>query len=377
MENIPPVTNALSGKSAGLLKINTAILNAAIISFLVFINIIKEFELFFGVNSAFINAINIFVVLLLLFLSGMKLSERLYPLFLIAIIILFSTFLNASNIDQGGLNTLIMSIAALVLLSIKINLDEKYFSIFLYFLSLFLLAVSYYFYFTKSQIIAPHLSFILSGPFGNQNTLAMSFTTLAILHSVFSKKTKIFYAILAILAFSVFLTQSRAGILIMVSLIIWIVRRNGFLFSSFIILFSSIFIVQMRVFERLIFRILEAGSAGRTEFWIEAIERQASSLSDFLFGFGVGVYKIGLFETTMSVHNSFLNFQLNYGILALILLVFWLFYEALFSIRNAHVRVAFFLILAYGFVETVLFSGFGILYISLIIIIISQAKAKA
>ena len=346
------------------------------------INILNESILFDLVNKGIINFIILTSIIIIYSMS--KLTKDLYLFLPLFFILLFSVFVNANQTEAGGLNTFVLFITSLPFLFIKSRkIDFYYMYRCLFTICLFFLVLIYYYYLFGLQETPEHLSFILSGPYINQNTLAMIlFSLISLLMFFYPKinkglfKSKSFILLIFFLYLSVLLTQSRSAILLSTILLLYCYRKYLIYITPVSVLLlwlMPVSLIDRSFVERASSKISEAGSSGRVDFWYKTFSDLTTNVVSFLFGIGVNNVTIKVDDISFSVHSSYVNFIANYGFLASIFMSFILIYIMYNSYKLSRLLfLIIFSILLYGAFETTLFSGYSILWLSMLFIYYSR-----
>jgi hypothetical protein len=294
--------------------------------------------------------------------------------------LLISTIINNDIIQQGGYNTLLLLFSTIILLSSDIkqinnNVLLKYIS----FISIVFIFAIYFFYFNNIQLIQLHITYVLAGPFLNQNTTAMVLLSLFVFLVFLNKKYFLVNLLIAILFISIILTQSRSAMLSAMIVYLFIYRKKILI----IILSSPILIILVALlfepfYHRMYIKMTEGGSSHRIDFWLYTISNQTNSIIHFLFGNGINTTNIQHLGHTLSVHSSYINFFANFGLITLISLLALIGYILIkiYFFNKLHF-ILLISILIHGMFETTLFLGYNIMWITFIfIVILSKTRRK-
>jgi len=324
--------------------------------------------------SSYSNYISALVMLLVI--ANSRLTFDIYKYLVVACLVFISFVVNWYEQHVGGFNATLLLILSLLFIALK-GREVKYNHIYNYTL---VLAVAFIVFILFSVLIIGDKgggSLAITGPYENQNTLAMlSFSVLVLLGLVNIKSNKLSSVadfILMLLFVVVLLTLSRAGILSSMIFLLgysWLRYRFLMLFPLLILLFSlSILLINNGHFsEYFIHRITDSSGSGRTVIWTEAAGIIFSDWCSFLFGIGVNnlFFEYGGADN-LSVHNSYLNYIANYGVFALFFLLLFIFLKV--RKVDAKNKVLFFSIasaLMYGMFETNIFVGVNSVWLVLL-----------
>ncbi|GAB1141935.1 O-antigen ligase family protein [Shewanella algae] len=348
-----------------------------LIAIIISLSIIREtvFVELFG--TTFLN------LLILAFLFLVTINSRLNKFFYIALFLvvvnLISININVNTQHPGGIITFFIYSFTLILLAVKKNsIDFILLNKLLGLVSCLFIFIVYYYYFSGLQQF--NQFFILTGPFLNQNTTAMSSLALLTLNVVTNRNKNLISSSLVFFLFIVIvMTQSRASLLaatIIITFYFWSLYR-WWVIVIYGILMTFIFsylLANPDLFSHIMARLFESGTSGRTELWFKAYNILTEDIGSFMFGVGVNnlILSYGASED-ISVHNSYINHIANYGFLSTLILVLFIFSLLLSNlVRYRQVNifvVSSFSLLLTGMFETILFSGFNPIWITLIFII--------
>lgn len=356
-------------KFSSVNKAQSFFLTSSIV-FIFLMIILRESILNNIIETTIFNFFILITVVSLLFFY-MKLTEKILIFQFLIIIVLFSTLINASNIEKGGYVTLFLFFVSLIMLSFKfVSVDIQKLNKAFLVTSLLFIIVLYTFYFLGIQLIPAHISYILAGPFVNQNTTSMILLGLFTMLVMLNSGSRLAHLLIFVLFISIFLTQSRAALFAALILFLFFYRKKILIFIPFFAILVLVFVSQVGDFsDRLLTKFSEAGTSHRVEFWLTTFSTLADSLESLLFGFGANVYRAELNGSFLSVHNSYVNFIGNYGLASFTVLVFLLTYILYDAFRYSQLLfVALLSLLFHGFWETVLFSGFSMTWMVFILL---------
>ncbi|SOB74541.1 hypothetical protein SAMN04488490_0020 [Marinobacter sp. LV10R510-11A] len=349
------------------------------IALLVFLQIVQSSIISIVVSTSFFNGISLVICFWLISL-GVKVYNDLLFIVLLSVTLIFSMLVNVSSIEQGGYNTFILFVSCLVLLSTKINkinIDVIKNKIAL--ITIIFLGAIYLFFILKIQPTPGLAVFILSGPYLNQNTTSMiCLALLVLLGSSNYRKSRFIEILMVVLFFSILLTQARAAFLCASIYLAFYFGRRALISAPIILLIITLyFLNNPESYSRVVIKLSDSGGSGRLEFWIKAFLDLTESVLPFMFGVGINQMMINLGDSTLSVHNSYINFFASYGVVALIVLLSYLFYIVSVSFRASKLLCASLIVfLLYGMFETVLFGGYEIVWIVFIILYVLRDEVK-
>ncbi len=343
-----------------------------VIIILFFLEIVRQSIFSEVVGNAVINSVIIlgFVVIII----SSKLSRSFYIFLLLLIIVLMSVLANTSVIETGGYNSLVILVSCFGMMSMRVtHFNSSRFLACMAFLTFVFLVVLYFFYFFNLQPMSDRFGFILRGPYLNQNTTAMILFSLFVILIIFNfKNSRLINLLIAIVIFSILLTQSRSAILSSFLLLFYhYFRRYKFkmIYIGLIYfgLIGSYVYSQEDILQRLIVRLTESGSSGRLQLWGEALIKITADFKSLLFGLGVNQLVMQYNASNLSVHNSYIAFFANYGLIATLTLILSIIYMLVnVSHRSFTLFVALSGILLFGLFETVLFGSFSSIWLSFI-----------
>lgn len=334
-----------------------------------FLQIISQSTLITGDYSALFNLATIFLIGICVFRDIPPKNVLSYLLLIAPILISFSFNVHEQHIG-GGNTTVILLFSTLFLFTHRVGLDLYLFYRFFKYLCFSFLSLVFMYYFFINE------SLILRGPFSNQNTTAMvAYSLLAIIcvisYQVRNKRFSGIDLIICLLFLVILLTQSRSGLiasLIFLPFYCWYRFRYFALIICGVIISSVVIILSTNeaLLQRVIIRLTDTSGSGRIQIWYEACQIIMFNVSNFLFGVGVNKlsFSYGAADA-LSVHNSYINFVLNYGVLAFFVYIFFVFVKARQALSKS---LLFFLValstLVYGLFETNLFVGFTPIWLS-------------
>jgi len=312
-------------------------------------------------------------VVLLIFSLGRKLWVKILPsIFLLICSIIFSALVNANNTSAGGLHTLIYVIALLASLSFYSDRDcFRKISLIIKFLVIFTGTISLYMYFAGKQ----EYTFCLTGPFGNPNRAGMYFLSLMLLLINWGRGNISFFVVFCFVL--ILFTLARSSLLSAFVIIILTYFKNNkkIIFTTALIIFLVyiFFFKNNALGELLLHKFIEAGSTHRTELWTEVLNETFSNAKNILFGRGSNTIILYIKDIQVSVHNSYLNFFSDYGLISFMLLIYFLF-KALLNISDESLLKSSIAILIVGLFETVLFGGISALWVTYILFYIYREE---
>lgn len=351
---------------------------------LVVILTLRESFVFFSYGTTVFNAA-ILLFLLPIFASS-RINSDFYAVFSLVLFLLISVFININYLHLGGFNTFILLLTSLPFFFLKpLSVNSKQLSKNLMVFSLVFLFVVYFYYLTGSQVILERISFILAGPYVNQNTLSMILLSLiALLLNFYNRNTvsrfkkTTFHMIIFILYLSIVLTQARAAMLSAGVLLLFYYRNKIFFVLPLLLILSfTVMYFNPDISSRLLLKLTSSSSSGRVGFWVEVITAMLGDIKAFLFGYGVNNTMMEYQGGTLSVHNSYVNFLANYGFIAFSFLIMLLLYTLYKSYQaSSLVFVSVISLLFYGLFETVLFSGYSVVWVTLLFIYYTRSEVK-
>lgn len=355
--------------------------------FFVLIFILMAAREYFAFEFLSTTVFNIAILLLMLpIYFRSKINNDFYAVLTLVLLLFIPFFINIGELHSGGFNTFILLLTLLPFVFLKpLSLNSKRLSKYLVVFSLVFLFVVYFYYLSGSQVLLERISYILAGPYVNQNTLSMFLLSLiALLFNFYNKqlgtkvKNQFFHLLVFTLYFSIVLTQARAAMLSATMLLLFYYRKKILVVAPllFVVGFTLLFF-NPNISERLILKLTNASSAGRVGFWVEVITTMLGDLKAFMFGYGVNNTMMEYQGSTLSVHNSYVNFLANYGFFTfsfLMLLLSYMLYKAYQA--SGLVFVSVFSLLFYGLFETVLFSGYSVVWVTLLFIYYSRTESK-
>jgi O-antigen ligase len=329
--------------------------------------------------------------LLLAFLPSFRISlEQLLFFIPFLISITISLIINAPYLKMSSINTYIMTISSMIILSWKgvfirgnnIKIISALIIVFVIILSLSQYLFFPFIFKTKFGAVLSRGSF---GSFINVNSAAMALFSGFIISLMVINNKKWKYIISSLLFFTIVLTGSRASLLgavvvLFIKIVNFILRAVKYYsikkltlaFCLLIIVFIMLsWEIWLPVVKNTYQRTLTSGTSHRTRMWKKIIVSTADD-NKFLFcGSGPSsivydlsadtVVRYSVTGTGLSSHNSFVHVFASYGLLGIIgvlLMIIYFFY---------HFHVDIILgILTIGFFETQLFFGSSILWSLLI-----------
>lgn len=348
-----------------------------IVSIMILLIILRESLLQESYGSTIFNVgILIGATMLVIFTKlSNKFSIIIFPLF---ITMALSVIFNSTDIDKGGYITFGLTILSFLLLFInikKVNVKKLYYYIVC--ITMAFIFVVYYYYLMGLQVIPAHIFYVLAGPFQNQNQTGMILLSLSTL-IVNLQKNRLNHIMLLLLACSVILTQSRSAMLGLVILLSFYYRKKlFFLLPVLVVLIMKVVLIYADVFERLLYKFKNGSTSHRMEFWTNALTGLQNSIGSLLFGQGVNVTTVELDGVVLSLHNSYINFVVAYGLIPSIfigILILYILYIA--KRENNLVFVTLLSFLAQGFFETSLLAGFSICWLSFILVFVFRRSYK-
>jgi len=314
----------------------------------------------------------IFLLSSYLLLFTMKFSKLIIFMFLFISSLMLSTLINHNAIEQGGYNTLVFFIVSLFLLSSIFKTIDNTQRLFKYiiFSTILFLVVIYFFYLFNFQLIPMRISYVLAGPYLNQNSTSMILLALMTLLVVLNKSTKISHLFIFMLFISIILTQARSALIAGVILLMYYYRKKLMIIIPLgLIGLFAFFSIYDKIYNRIYFKITEGGSSHRIEFWTYTISNISNDFIAFFFGNGINSTSINLLGRKLSVHSSYVNFFANYGFVSIILLVILLTYIIYDAQKYSQLlAIGLLALLIHGLFETVLFSGFSITWMTFILL---------
>jgi O-antigen ligase len=346
------------------------------------------FETIFNFPWNYLEILGLFLA----FLPFIRISPNRLLFFLpFLFVVTISVFLNSIDLKRPGINTYIVTLFVILILSWrKTLLQKKDVELIGKIIIFFVLSC------TISEYVLKYSSFRLGidfnlykasfGFFPNRNTAAMALFFSFVISPKIFKNTIFRLIILFLIFYLIVMTGSRASflgviIIIFINSVKFLFRMLDdysikkyalalfFLLIVFFIISSSYWMAEV---EKMYQRTLSGGTTHRTEIWNDVIYSTFENIKYVIFGSGPSsiAYDISAHEIIrypienigLSSHNSFVQAFAWYG-LSGIISIFILLIHLFFRIRDIGV---FWGILSIGLFETELFVGNSILW-SLII----------
>ena len=332
-------------------------------------------ESFFSSNNVNIFLLGATLIMLLVYKFN---TSRLAVSFIVVLPVLVSFVANNNAVEIGGYNTVFLYIASLLFFSLNIegvDLQRFYRGILL--LAFVYLFVNFYFYFSGKQQGIEYNYYVFSGAYVNQNIFSMGLVSLLSLIVFLGSSTKVktgfsLHVVVFILLVSILLTQARAAMLSGSIITLYLYRKRIYLF--FLIVGGVVIFIlnsNQSFYNRLYSKFTESGSGHRVEFLLNALNNLFNSMHVFFFGEGSQQVRVVTGNFTLSIHNSYMNYVMSYGVPAFLALVFFIWYVLTLSLKkNITGFVMISSLFLYGIFETVLFGSFSAIWFTLLLIFI-------
>lgn len=340
-----------------------------------------KLSIFFDDDQAWIfNGLELIIVCGVIIFTRKRTSDALM-ISLVLSLMCASVLINLENIEVGGINAFILLASSMLLfLLYPKNLNIWMLAGGVQWLSIFFAITCLCFYLLGLQTESRVPSFILRGPYENENTIAMIAAVLLVWN--FALKDWIKYrSIFYVLFFMIILTISRAsGLVALVILAAYTGTENIRRMLIGVALIATVALVTAIEFPEIIefisYRIIEGGDSGRFDMWNYALELLILNPKNALFGLGVNWLAFDSGErSVLSVHNSYINFYANYGGLAFIIFFSFLFRVLVMTHKkNKPIFVAMLALLLFSSFETSFASSFSAVWFTFIFLYVFASR---
>lgn len=357
--------------------------NHIVIYIILIIYILQQsiLTIFFKELISYIN-MTLFGLFVLLIVGNFKTKYSNMIIYLVLLSILMIGYLvNINQIDNGGRNAFLLTIAVWGLLLVKFEHLNLYrlnkFVINLSFVVVLLSLVLYISGFQlSSDAIAKHQT-ILTGIFTNSNQAGLLFLLLFILIiNTANKYSKSTILLFILLIFSILMTLSRASIIAMVIILFYYIVKHKKLFFYSIVLFMLFISFNVKVFDKLILKFTDQGTSNRTEIWSTVVSNRTESMSDFLVGTGSNTTYFIMDGGRLSAHSSIINAFGDFGFIYLCLLFIVVIYFIFTISNNKLLLFSFLAIIFNGLFETTLFAGNHLAWFTILFLYSISLKIK-
>jgi hypothetical protein len=316
------------------------------------------------------------LILLLIFSMGRKLWIKIIPFIVLFVsFVIISFLINIPNLGIGSINSVastILFFSVLFFCSDR-NYDGKI-SLVIKLLIIITGIISLYMYFAEKQVNTSFFA-VLTGPFENPNSAGMYFLSLMLLLINWGKSDFLYYILLCFIVFLLLLTLSRTCLLAAFIIIFFrFFKSNPKLMFGILLVVLLLFILLFygsNLEGNLVLKVTEAGSSHRLDMWNDALGEVFDNVKNTLFGKGANTTKIYLNGHALSVHNSYINFFSDYGLISFILLISVLILM-LFTVNDNLLVKSSFVIFIAGCFETSLFTSFSSIWITYILLYVNR-----